>query len=200
MNVDGHKETLVAGHPGNTNAVKFGVHSPRLIGDRAREIAGGLMQSFEFTPAEKVAVTEAARWIALLEAIDNDLDERGIVDRRGKERYLLELRVRVSARLERWLDKFAGAMDRDWRNTEVPKAEREDYVRELQRIALGADPHARTQDRLTALKQLVALHQSRPNEFVKVILPGPPMEGDIVGGTADDVDGPADEDVSPEES
>jgi len=194
MNVDGHKETLVARHPGNTNAVKFGVHSPRLIGDRAREIAGGLMQSFEFTPAEKVAVTEAARWIALLEAIDNDLDERGIVDRRGKERYLLELRVRVSARLERWLDKFAGAMERHWRNIEVPKAEREDYVRELQRIALGADPHARTQDRLTALKQLVALDQSSKTEVVQVYFgPRPAQPGDIV-------DGLVDEDVSPEES
>jgi hypothetical protein len=110
--------------------VKYGVHSPRLIGERSKEIAEGLVQSFEFTPAERLAVAEAARCIALLEAIDNDLDERGIVDGRGKERRLLELRVRVSGRLERWLDKFAGAMEQQLRGQDVPKEEPQEHERE----------------------------------------------------------------------
>jgi hypothetical protein len=39
MNNDGHPETLVASQPGNANALKHGVHSPRLIQARAAEIA-----------------------------------------------------------------------------------------------------------------------------------------------------------------
>ena len=31
MNKKGHKATLVPSHPGNTNAVKSGVHSPRIV-------------------------------------------------------------------------------------------------------------------------------------------------------------------------
>jgi len=101
-----------------------------LIGERSKEIAEGLVQSFEFTPAERVAVAEAARCIALLEAIDNDLDERGIVDGRGKERRLVELRVRVSGRLERWLDKFAGAMEQQLRGQDVSKGEPQEHEHE----------------------------------------------------------------------
>jgi len=173
MNKKGHKESLIARHPGNTNAVKFGVHSPRLIGERAQAIAEELLQSFEFTPVEKVAISEAARCIALLEAIDNDLDERGIVDRRGKERNLAQFRVRVSARLERWLDKFSTSIDRQLRTREAPEPKRVDLVRELQRIALGDDPEARTQDRLAALKQLLALKEEYPTEmprYIEVVL------------------------------
>ena len=44
---------------------------------RAAEIASELTQSFEFSPAERLAVQEAARCIAILEAIDRDLDQRG---------------------------------------------------------------------------------------------------------------------------
>ena len=39
MNKRGHPETLVASQLGNTNALKHGVHSPRLIQARAAEIA-----------------------------------------------------------------------------------------------------------------------------------------------------------------
>jgi hypothetical protein len=157
MNKKGHKETLVPRHEGNTNAVKYGVHSPRLISQRANEISEGLLQAFDFAPTERVAVSEVARWAALLEAIDRDLDERGLVDRRGKERYLLALRVRASARLERWLAKLESAMNRDWRDAELPELKREHYLRELQRIAFGGDPTATAHDRLAALRQLLSV-------------------------------------------
>jgi hypothetical protein len=113
MNKNGHRATLVSSHPGNTNAVKYGVYSPRMISGRALEIAEGLEQSFDFNPVERVAVHEAAGCIALLEAIDRDIDERGIVDGRGRSRDLVALRLRVSARLERWLDKFGRVMERE---------------------------------------------------------------------------------------
>lgn len=78
MNKRGNPESLVASHPGNQNAVKNGVHSSRLIQARAAEIASELTLSFEFSPAERLAVQEAARCIAILEAIDRDFDERGL--------------------------------------------------------------------------------------------------------------------------
>jgi hypothetical protein len=68
MNKRGNPKSLVASQPGNLNAVKQGVHSPRLIRARAAEIASELTESFEFSPAERLAVHEAARCIAILEA------------------------------------------------------------------------------------------------------------------------------------
>jgi hypothetical protein len=46
MNKRGNPGTLVAAQPGNANAARHGVHSPRLIQARAAEIATELTQSF----------------------------------------------------------------------------------------------------------------------------------------------------------
>jgi hypothetical protein len=102
MNKNGNPGTLIASHPGNTSAVKYGVHSPRLIEPRAAEIVAHLTEFFEFTIAQRIAVEQAARCIAILEAIDRDLDERGLVGKRGEPRYLLNHRSRTSRELERW--------------------------------------------------------------------------------------------------
>src|SRR6188472_3259612 len=100
MNKHGNPRNLVAAQPGNLNAVKQGIHSPRLIQSRAAEIVDELTQSFAFLPPERLAVHEAARCIAILEAIDRDLDERGLVDDEGTPRYLLNHRSRISRQLE----------------------------------------------------------------------------------------------------
>lgn len=55
MNKRGNPKSLVPSHPGNLNAAKEGVHSPRLIQARAAEIAGELTQSFQFSPAEMLS-------------------------------------------------------------------------------------------------------------------------------------------------
>jgi hypothetical protein len=47
MNTRGNPKRLVAAQPGNLNAVKQRVHSPRLIQARAAEIASELTRSFE---------------------------------------------------------------------------------------------------------------------------------------------------------
>jgi len=44
-------KTLVARHHGNTNAVRYGVYSPRFIEPRAAEIVEEFTRSFEFSPA-----------------------------------------------------------------------------------------------------------------------------------------------------
>jgi hypothetical protein len=43
---------------------------------------------------------------AMIEAIDDDLLRRGLTDRSGKARTLIDLRVRLSGRLQRWLREF----------------------------------------------------------------------------------------------
>jgi hypothetical protein len=158
MNRQGYPQTLVASHPGNLNAAKNGVHSPRLIQARAVEIADELAAGYEFTPAERLAVHEAARCIAILEAIDRDLDERGLVDRDGSPRYLLNHRSRTSRHLEHWLERVTVAVERQTTSQPEPtRADFPDYVRALQRIALGQEPTATARDQLAALKELLKL-------------------------------------------
>jgi hypothetical protein len=158
MNSKGNPKSLVASQPGNVNAAKQGIHSPRLIQARAAEIAGELTHSFEFSPAERLAAHEAARCIAILEAIDRELDQRGLVDKEGKPRYLLNHRSRTSRRLEHWLEKVSTAIERQAAGERAAApADFPDYVRALQRIALGHDATATARDRLAALKELLAL-------------------------------------------
>jgi hypothetical protein len=167
MNKRGNPESLIASHPGNFNAVKQGAHSPRLIQARAAQIAGELMQSFDFSPLERVAVNEAARCIAILEAIDRDLDQRGLVDTEGNPRYLLNHRARASRQLRQWLEKVSAATERHAAsdNSSV-RADHADYVRALQRIALGHDTSATARDRLSAIKELLELGQRGTTDYL----------------------------------
>jgi hypothetical protein len=168
MNKRGNPKSLVASQPGNLNAFKQGVHSPRLIQERAAEIAGELTQSFEFSPAERLAVHEAARCIAILEAIDRDLDQRGLVDSEGKPRYLLNHRSRTSRQLEHWLTTISAAIERQSAAGQAPlRADFPDYVRALQRIALGQDPTGTARDRLAALKELLELGTKGTTSYIE---------------------------------
>ena len=158
VNVHGTPGNLVPAHPGNTNAVRHGVHSPRLIQARASEIEADLAESYTFTPTQLLALHEAARCLAILDAIDMDLDERGLVDKRGKPRYLLNHRYRFSRQLDQWLTKISETIERQ---AAAEKAEspptRKAYIRELQRVALGEDSAATVRDRLLALRELLKL-------------------------------------------
>jgi hypothetical protein len=190
MNKRGHPETLVAAQPGNLNAVRHGAHSPRLIQARAAELAAELAQSFDFSPTQRLAVHEATRCMAILEAIDRDLDERGLEDRRGRPRYLLDHRWRASRQLDHWLAKISDAIARQAAaGQEQPRAELADYVGELERIALGRDPSANAHDRLSALKELVKLHAASAASHQTYIDINPlavPPAGGIIHRTEDE--------------
>jgi hypothetical protein len=175
MNTRGNPESLVASHPGNQNAVKHGVHSSRLIQARAAEIATELTQAFEFSPAERLAVQEAARCIAILEAIDRDFDERGLVDDEGTPRYLLNHRSRISRQLEQWLQKISAAIERNPASEPEPlRADFPEYVRALQAIALGRDPTATARDRLAALRELLKLEKRGTSSYIEASSPEEP--------------------------
>ena len=173
MNKQGNPGSLVASHPGNLNAVKQGVHSSRLIQARAVEIADELTQSFEFSPAERLAVQEAARCIAILEAIDRDLDQRGLVDDEGSPRYLLNHRSRISRQLEQWLQKVSAAIERNPASDNPAseaaqvRADFPEYVRALQQIALGHDTTATARDRLAALRELLKLERRGTSSYIE---------------------------------
>jgi hypothetical protein len=175
MNNRGNPESLVASHPGNQNAVKHGVHSSRLIQARAAEIASELILSFEFSPAERLAVQEAARCIAILEAIDRDFDERGLVDDEGTPRYLLNHRSRISRQLEQWLQKISAAIERNPASEPEPlRADFPEYVRALQAIALGRDTTATARDRLAALRELLKLEKRGTSSYIEASSPEEP--------------------------
>ena len=158
VNKNGNPGTLVSAYPGNTNAARHGAYSPRLIEPRASEIEEELIRGFEFTATQRVAVHEVAHCMAILDAIDHDLDERGLVDRSGESRSIIKYRARISRELDRWLAKISPAIDRQTaEDHEGRQIGRPDYVRELQRIALGDDSTATARDRLSAIDRLADL-------------------------------------------
>jgi len=157
VNKNGNPGTLVASHPRNTNAARYGVYSARLSEARATEIEQSLVQSLEFSATERIAVHQLASCMATLEAINRDIDERGLVDKRGEARSLLNHRARISRELERWLDKVSPAIDRQTSDVRQQPAGRADYIRELERIAFGDDSTVRPRDQLTAINMFLEL-------------------------------------------
>jgi hypothetical protein len=96
------------------------------------------------------------------------LDERGVVDKAGKPRYLLNNRSRVSRQLEHWLTKIQAltpetAIQEDARPLVGDFA---DYVRALQRIALGQDGEATPRDKLAAVKELLKLESRGTSGYI----------------------------------
>lgn len=153
MNRRGNPPTLVAAQPGNQNALRYGVHSERALATRAEEIRTLLIAELGLDREHWVVVHEIARLAAIIDAIDRDLDERGLMDRKGKVRYLVDSRVRYSRQLERWYDKLLASLA-----STAPRrleGERSDYIAELQRIALR-EPSVSTRDRLRAIQLLLS--------------------------------------------
>ena len=149
-------------HPGNTNALKSGAHSPRLIEARAAEIVENIGIANELDEMGKVALQSLGRQMAVLEFIDGDLSERGFTDRNGKERYLIQRRERHERLVNEAHDRVLEARGRARKQKAIDSADevvgdKADYVRALQMIALDHDPDASVSDRLAALKLLVSL-------------------------------------------
>jgi hypothetical protein len=148
-------------------------YSPRLIQARAAEIVTEPTQAFEFSPTQRLAVHEAARCIAILEAIDRDLGSARARRQGGEVRYLLNHSSRTSRQLEQWLEKVSAAIERKATSEQAPsRADFPDYVRALQRIALGHDATATARHQLAALEELLELgpkgttsYLERPAEF-----------------------------------
>jgi hypothetical protein len=101
VNPNGNAETLYPAHPGNVSAVKSGIYSRsgRILAPRAAEIADELMSAPHLSELDRTGAEEIAALISVIDAIDADLAKKGI----GGRRSLLDMRLRASGRLERWL-------------------------------------------------------------------------------------------------
>jgi hypothetical protein len=152
VNSRGTPENLVPAHPGNHNATRSGIHSPRIIQERSAQIEAEFAGTLEWTPADRIALHEIARLMAIIEAIDHEFDEHGFLDKKGKPSYLLECRLRYSRKLEQWLEKCPGALRRP-STPDLATVDRYGLIQALWRIALGHDP-ATARDRLHAMSEL----------------------------------------------
>jgi hypothetical protein len=106
MNRKGNPRTLRASQPQNLNALRSGVYSQRARTPREQEIKNELLEAQVATPIDAIGAAEIASILAIIEAADSDLAERGIVKKNGEPRSLLEYRLRYSNRLERWLRQY----------------------------------------------------------------------------------------------
>jgi hypothetical protein len=73
-------------------------------------------------PLDAIAAEEIGSIVATLEAIDTDLLARGLTNAEGDARSLLDLRIRMSGRLERWLREFGAtpASRAEWAERVAP--------------------------------------------------------------------------------
>ena len=154
MNHKGHPETLVPAHPGNRNAVKSGVHSPRVLAERAETYLDALRAALQPPPELEIILHEGARLAALIDLLDRALEDVGLIGRGGQPHYLLNVRLRASRQFERWHDKLLESSRKVAGPAARLEGERTDYVAALQQIALH-DAHVSTRDRLRALKILL---------------------------------------------
>src|SRR4051794_5087881 len=110
------ESNLLPSHPGNRNAVKHGLYSAgeRVLAPRAREIADALMAAPHTVALDQLAADEIGALLARIEALDTALDKRQPGSKGTAT--LLDLRLRASARLERWLREFGAtpAARADW--------------------------------------------------------------------------------------
>jgi len=109
MNKDGHPQTLVHSQPGHTNPLKSGIFSRgnRVLEPRVQEIAEEILAQPFTLPMDSIGAVEIARLIVPIDAIDDDLAERGITKgKSGEARALLDFRQRFSRRLAEWLDRY----------------------------------------------------------------------------------------------
>lgn len=131
-NPDGHSETLVPAHPGNANAAKRGVYSPRLREERAQQLHEDIMALPHVVPADSVGAAMIARLEAYIEALDAAIADVGVSKARADK--LGELLIRAMGRHESLLGRF-GMTPRD----------RAEWAKELATGGLAAEIARRRQ-------------------------------------------------------
>ena len=101
------KANLIASHPENRNAGTHGVWSERMREPRVRELTEAILSAPWADALDEVGAGEIAKVIALVEALDAAIAERGVIGSRGDVRHLVEIRLSASRTLASWLDRFA---------------------------------------------------------------------------------------------
>jgi hypothetical protein len=128
MNTRGNPHTLVPRHMGNVNAVRSGVYSERIRVERTQGRLDELRKLPHVLPDDHPLLEAIARQLALLELIDEDIERRGLSDRHGRVRSIVELRDRAVGRLQKLLQE-----------AEATPAARRKLEAETDRRALAVD-------------------------------------------------------------
>ncbi|UGS36099.1 hypothetical protein [Capillimicrobium parvum] len=107
MNQTGHPQTLQAVQLGNRNAEQHGLYAGpgRELDPLAQEVADWLMQARHTEPLDLMAAIEIGKLAVLIDRVDTALGD-GVVERKGQPRGLIDMRIRLSSRLEKWLRQF----------------------------------------------------------------------------------------------
>jgi hypothetical protein len=137
-------------------------------------------------PTGLAAKATNATQCARQDSNDSDIAERGVVDKRGEPRSVLNLRSRYARQLDHWLTKIAPVIEREPAKNTPPRLHtRAELINELGRIGFGHDT-ASPRDRVLALKELlrgdyvsrevttVHMHIYHDSEGSTKILSGPP--------------------------
>src|SRR5215204_451750 len=104
-NRDGNPQSLVP-QRGNAHNAPHGAYSPRLREGRAREVADQVLAAPHTVPLDEYGALEIGRLIALIQALDVALTQRGVTASQGRVRDLVDVRLRASRRLAEWLDRY----------------------------------------------------------------------------------------------
>jgi hypothetical protein len=112
VNKQGHTENLVPAHPGNRNAQKSGVHSPRALAERTAEVSAASAD----VPSEQLVEDRlrelADRFKAHGAAIDEDLKKNGLTGRGGEARTMVTLLHRAGDKERRILEALDEVIER----------------------------------------------------------------------------------------
>jgi hypothetical protein len=101
VNRRGHRQTLVAAHPGNRNAQKAGVCSKRALAERADQLETEVSELSPKQLQKAVLADELRSLLALKEALDQAIADDGVRTRDGQPRALVDQRLRVHDKLVR---------------------------------------------------------------------------------------------------
>src|SRR5215204_5872522 len=95
-NRDGNPQSLVP-QRGNAHNAPHGAYSPRLREGRAREVADQVLAAPHTVPLDEYGALEIGRLIALIQALDVALTQRGVTASQGRVRDLVDVRLREQA-------------------------------------------------------------------------------------------------------
>ena len=154
MNVNGHKENLIAAHPGNQNARTSGAYA-RDVDAEAAEITESFPNYADFNIDEREAAYDFIKTRLTLRRIDDYLEAKGEIRSDGDVAPALKERNRLSRRLQSLGPKVAAAQAR----AQFKTGEAEDveaFRRALTFVAGGYDPRATPRDQLLAYRELQA--------------------------------------------
>lgn len=106
MNPKGHPESLAVARNGNSNRLLHGLYSTRAqpLSEGARELVEALLEAPHTVELDAVAALEIASLIDLIGRVDIALSDGVMENRRGQARTLLDVRNRLSGRLQNWLE------------------------------------------------------------------------------------------------